>query len=79
MFLAFAVEAGLDAALVDPLDTDLMQELLAAEMVLGRDPYCRRYTTAFRQGRFGFPGTTAAPTGTGAGAAASVAVTGAGA
>jgi cobalamin-dependent methionine synthase I len=54
VFLAFAVQAGLDAALVDPTDTALMQELLAAEMVLGRDPYCRRYTTAYRQGAYGF-------------------------
>jgi 5-methyltetrahydrofolate--homocysteine methyltransferase len=56
VFLAFAVEHGLDAALVDPNDIDLMQELVAAEAVLGRDPYVRRYTTAYRQKKYGFPG-----------------------
>ncbi len=58
VFLAFAVEAGLDAALVDPNDRALMQELVAAELVLGRDSFCRRYTQAYRAGRFGFEGTT---------------------
>lgn len=63
VFLAFAVEAGLDAALVDPNDTALMQELAAAELVLGRDPFCRQYTQAYRGGRFGFEGTAAATAG----------------
>jgi cobalamin-dependent methionine synthase I len=56
VFIAFSVEAGLDAALVDPNDTDLMQELVAAEAVLGLDPYCRRFTMAYRQAKYGFPG-----------------------
>lgn len=56
VFLAFAVEAGLDAALVDPNDRALMQELVAAELVLGRDSFCRQYTQAYRGGRFGFEG-----------------------
>lgn len=60
VFLAFAVEAGLDAALVDPNDGALMQELAAAELVLGRDPFCRRYTQAYRAGRSGFEGTATA-------------------
>lgn len=58
VFLAFAVDAGLDAALMDPNDADLMQELAAAELVLGRDPFCRQYTQAYRGGRSGFTGTT---------------------
>lgn len=56
VFLTLSLEAGLDAALIDPLDTQVMQEMAAAEMVLGRDPHCRRYTQAYRAGRFGFPG-----------------------
>ncbi len=63
VFLAFSIEAGLDAALMDPNDNALMQELVAAEMVLGRDPYCRRYTTAYRQKKYGFPGVTRTPGG----------------
>lgn len=59
VFLAYAVEAGLDAALVDPTDRDLLQELVAAELVLGSDRFCRRYTQAYRGGRFGFEGMAA--------------------
>ncbi|MBU2601323.1 MAG: dihydropteroate synthase [Actinobacteria bacterium] len=60
VFLAFAVEAGLDAVLVDPNDRAVMQELVAAELVLGRDPFCRQYTQSYRAGRFGFEGTASA-------------------
>ena len=51
VFLALALAAGLDAAILDPLDQALYSELLAAELLLGRDRFCRRYTTAFRAGR----------------------------
>lgn len=56
VFLTLALAAGLDAALLDPMNAQMMQEYVAAEMVLGRDPFCRRYTQAYRGGRFGFPG-----------------------
>jgi len=51
VFLALALAAGLDAAILDPLDPALYSELLAAELLLGRDRFCRRYTGAFRAGR----------------------------
>lgn len=51
VFLTLALAAGLDAAILDPLDQALYSELVAAELVLGRDRFCRRYTTAFRAGR----------------------------
>ena len=47
-FLHMAIYAGLDAAIVDPLDGDLMGEVRAAEVLVGRDRHCRRYTRAFR-------------------------------
>ncbi len=50
-FLTLALAAGLDAAILDPLDAGLYSALLAAELVLGRDRFCRRYTGAFRAGR----------------------------
>jgi cobalamin-dependent methionine synthase I len=52
-FLSFALEAGLDSAIMDPLDRDLYGALLAAEVVLGRDRYCLNYTNAYREGRIG--------------------------
>ncbi|MGD8229131.1 MAG: methyltetrahydrofolate cobalamin methyltransferase [Desulfobacteraceae bacterium] len=54
-FLSFALEAGLDSAIMDPLDRELYGALLAAEVVLGRDRYCLNYTSAYREGRIGPP------------------------
>ena len=51
VFLALALQAGLDAAILDPLDESLISELFGAELVLGRDRFCRKYTTAFRANR----------------------------
>ena len=50
-FLAQALAAGLDAAIMDPLDQGLVNMLYATELILGRDRFCRRYTTAFRAGK----------------------------
>jgi len=52
-FLTLALAAGLDTAIMDPLDRDLRGALLAAELVLGRDRHCRNYTRAYRAGRIG--------------------------
>ncbi|HUT72505.1 MAG TPA: dihydropteroate synthase [Desulfatiglandales bacterium] len=48
-FLHTAVYAGLDAALLDPLDGHLMAEVKTAEVLVGKDRHCRRYTRAFRE------------------------------
>ncbi|MCL4561024.1 MAG: dihydropteroate synthase [Chloroflexi bacterium] len=50
-FLAQALAAGLDAAIIDPLDQGLINMLYATELVLGRDHFCRNYTKAFRSGK----------------------------
>lgn len=52
-FLTLALYMGLDAAIVDPLDRGVMETLLATEVVLGKDRFCRRYTKAYREGRIG--------------------------
>lgn len=49
-FLAQALAAGLDAAIIDPLDRGLINMLYATELVLGRDRFCRAYTRAFKAG-----------------------------
>lgn len=51
-FLTLALEAGLDSAILDPLDRELRATLLAAELVLGRDRHCLNYTRAYRAGVF---------------------------
>lgn len=49
-FLALAVEAGLDTAILDPLDRGLVATLRATELLLGRDRHCLTYTRAYRAG-----------------------------
>jgi 5-methyltetrahydrofolate--homocysteine methyltransferase len=49
-FLAMAVGAGADAAILDPTDPGLISELRAAEVVAGRDKRCRRYIQAHNNG-----------------------------
>jgi cobalamin-dependent methionine synthase I len=51
-FLILAMQAGLDCAILDPLDRELKSTLLAAELVLGRDPHCLNYLRAYRAGVF---------------------------
>ena len=49
-FLTLALDAGLDTAILNPMDSGLRKALLAAEVVLGRDRYCLNYTRAYRAG-----------------------------
>ncbi len=49
-FLLMAIGAGLDAALLDPLDGKMMSAVRVARMIEGTDPRCRRYMRAYRQG-----------------------------
>jgi 5-methyltetrahydrofolate--homocysteine methyltransferase len=58
VFLAQAMAAGLDAAIIDPLDQELINTLFAAELLLGRDRYCRNYTRAYRSGKIKIDGRT---------------------
>jgi len=49
-FLLMAAYAGLDAAILDPVDTRMMSAVKAAELLTGKDPYCRSYLRAYRKG-----------------------------
>jgi len=50
-FLTLAMKAGLNAAIVDPLDKKLMGTLRATTVLLDQDPWCQGYTRAFREGK----------------------------
>lgn len=52
-FLVLALEAGMDAAILDVLDRDMVGLLHAANALLGRDEYCMDYIAAFRENRIG--------------------------
>jgi 5-methyltetrahydrofolate--homocysteine methyltransferase len=47
-FLHMAVFAGLDAAIMNPLDQGLMSAVRTAEVLVGSDRRCKRYLRAFR-------------------------------
>ncbi|WP_258360624.1 dihydropteroate synthase [Moorella sulfitireducens] len=50
-FLVLAVAGGLDAAVLDPLDRELMAALTATELLLGRDRYCQRFLRQYKEGK----------------------------
>ena len=52
-FTVLAMNAGLDSAILDPTDRDLMGVIFATEAMLGRDDYCMEYIGAYRKGLFG--------------------------
>ncbi len=51
-FLALALDHGLNAAIIDPTDSQLIETLLAAEMLLDKDEYCQNYIEAYQNGLF---------------------------
>lgn len=51
VFLVLLMARGLDTAIVDPCDRQLMMNVRAAEALLGRDEYCSEYLRAYREGK----------------------------
>lgn len=47
-FLSLAISAGLNAAILDPTDKDLISTQKSAEALLGQDEFCMRYIDHFR-------------------------------
>ncbi|NOR26309.1 MAG: methyltetrahydrofolate cobalamin methyltransferase [Desulforhopalus sp.] len=52
-FMVMAIAKGLDGAIVNPLDTEMMSRIVAAEALAGRDNFCMNYLKAFRAGTLG--------------------------
>lgn len=52
-FLTLALSAGMDAAIIDPENRDMIASMYAVEALLNRDKHCRNYNKAFRQGKIG--------------------------
>jgi 5-methyltetrahydrofolate--homocysteine methyltransferase len=51
--LAYAIKAGLDSAILDPCNVDMMSTIYACEALTMKDKGGRRYNRAYRQGRIG--------------------------
>lgn len=54
-YLVMALAAGLDGAILDVLDTDLMDAMITAEMLLNRSVYCDDFLKAYRSAVGGGP------------------------
>ena len=52
-FLVLAMKAGMDSAVLDPTNRDMMGMMYATEAMLGLDDYCMEYIGAYRDGKFG--------------------------
>jgi 5-methyltetrahydrofolate corrinoid/iron sulfur protein methyltransferase len=47
-FLVMCMAHGLDSAILDPLDTELVNSLITAELLMNRQLYCDSYLEAYR-------------------------------
>lgn len=52
-FAVLAMNAGLDSAILDPTNREMMGLIYATEALLGMDEYCMEYIEAYRDGLFG--------------------------
>ncbi len=48
-YMSMCIAAGLDGVIMDPLDTELMDTVIAAEMLLGKTIYCDSFLEAARR------------------------------
>jgi cobalamin-dependent methionine synthase I len=51
-FLTLAMAAGLDSAILDPLDKEMRAAIITTQLVLGHDKHCLNYTRSYRAGVF---------------------------
>jgi 5-methyltetrahydrofolate--homocysteine methyltransferase len=52
-FIILCVGAGMDSAIIDPANPDMLGLIYAAEALLGKDEMCMEYISAYREGLFG--------------------------
>lgn len=52
-FMTLAMQAGMDAAIIDPLNRDLVGTIYGTFALLGHDDYCMEYLDGYRSGYFG--------------------------
>lgn len=52
-FTVLAMNAGLDSAILDPTNRDMLGLIYATEALLGMDDYCMEYIGAYREGLIG--------------------------
>lgn len=53
-FLTLMMSAGIDGAILDPLDEKIMATIKTTEMLLGKDNYCTNFIKAVREGKISY-------------------------
>ena len=51
-FMTMAITKGLDGAIINPMDRNMMTNIIAAEALVGKDEYCEKYLVAYREKLF---------------------------
>jgi len=49
-FVSLMMDAGMDSAIIDPLDKKIMATIRTADMLLGQDAFCMNYLKGVRSG-----------------------------
>lgn len=52
-FMAMCIQVGLDCAIIDPNDRNLKGIMLSAEMLMGKDRFCQKFSREFRAKNIG--------------------------
>jgi 5-methyltetrahydrofolate--homocysteine methyltransferase len=52
-FMAMAIQAGLDSAIINPNDRELITAIMTSEMLMNRDRFCLNFNRSFRSGKIG--------------------------
>jgi len=52
-FLTLAIDAGMDSAILDPCNRDMVTTLYVTDALLGKDRFCRNYLNAYRKNKIG--------------------------
>ncbi len=53
-FMVMAICKGLDSAIVNPLDKRMMADIMASEVLIGKDSFCMNYLDAYRASKLEF-------------------------
>jgi 5-methyltetrahydrofolate--homocysteine methyltransferase len=52
-FLTIAIHAGMDSAILDPCNREMVTTLYVTDALLGKDRLCRNYLNAYRKNKIG--------------------------
>ena len=47
-----AIASGLDGVIINPLDRQMMANIIAAQTLIGKDEFCGEYINSYRENKF---------------------------